>query len=168
MNNARTLLALDTSSTRTGWAFFIDGKYASSGVIDYTSEEAKKLSSDERIKEMCISIFETINTFHPDSIAIEKMTVSRNMTTVHVLSKIIGTVFAYAIQCDINYYEIEASQWRAALHMQKRGRKRDEYKKLSVQYAQKIAGKDITDDEADAICIGESFWKKELNVYVGN
>ena len=160
MNNARTLLSLDTSSTRTGWAFFIEGKYTQSGVIDYTSKEAKKLSSDERIKKMCLRIFETIKIFHPDSIVIEKMTVSRNMTTVRVLSKIIGIVFAYAIQCDINYYEIEASQWRATLHMQKRGRKRDEYKKLSVQYAQKIAGKVITDDEADAICIGESFWKK--------
>lgn len=160
MNNARTLLSLDTSSTRTGWAFFIEGKYSKSGVIDYTSKEAKKLSSDERIREMCLRIFEIVKKFHPDSIVIEKMTVSRNMTTVRVLSKIIGTVFAFAIQCDINYYEIEASQWRATLHMQKRGRKRDEYKKLSVQYAQKIAGKVITDDEADAICIGESFWKK--------
>lgn len=160
MKKCTTLLSLDTSSTRTGWAFFIDGKYTQSGVIDFTSKEAKKLSSDERVKNMCLSIFETIKKIHPDTIAIEKMTVSRNMVTVRVLSKIIGTVYAYAIQNKIEYYEIESSQWRSMLHMQKRGRKRDEYKRISVQYAQKITGKTITDDEADAICIGRSFFEK--------
>ena len=43
--------------------------------------------------------------------------------------------------------------------MQKCGRKRDEYKKRSIQYAKNIAHKDITDDEADAICIGQGFLK---------
>ena len=158
--NKITLMALDTSSTRTGWAFFIEGKYNQSGIIDLTTKENKILSSDDRVKKMCLSVFEIIKEFHPNTIVIEKLTVSRNMATVRILSKIIGTVFAYAIQYNINYYEIETSQWRAILHMQKRGRIRDEYKNLSVQYAQKIAGKVITDDEADAICIGESFWKR--------
>ena len=167
MNNLTTLLSLDTSSTRTGWAFFIGAKYNCSGVIDFTSKDAKKLSSDNRIKEMCLSIYELIKKYHPDTIVIEKLTVSRNMVTVRVLSKIIGTVYSYAIQNNIKYFEIEASQWRAALNMQKRGRKRDEYKKLSVQYAQRVAEKKITDDEADAICIGESFLRTN-NVYMGN
>ena len=156
-----TILSLDTSSTKTGWAFFFFNTYNQSGVIDLTTKENKKLSSDDRIKKMCLNIFDLIKKYSPDIIVIEKLTVSRNMVTVRVLAKIIGTVYAYALQNKICYVELEASQWRASLHMQKCGRKRDEYKKLSIQYAKKIAHKNITDDEADAICIGQGFLKNE-------
>lgn len=152
-----TLISLDTSSSKTGWAFFINGKYNQSGLIDLTTKENKKLSSDDRIGKMCLTIFELINKYSPDTIVIEKLTVSRNMVTVRVLAKIIGTVYAYALQNKTNYIELESSQWRSALHMQKHGRKRDEYKKLSIEYAQNIAHKEINDDEADAICIGQGF-----------
>ena len=154
-----SLLSLDTSSTRTGWAFFIGGKYKKSGVIDLTSKEAKKMSSDDRISTMCKTIFSIIQKLKPDSVVIEKLTVSRNMTTVRVLSKIIGTVYSYSILNDINCIEVEASQWRSALGMQKRGRKRDEYKKISVQYVEELISKKVTDDEADAVCIGLGYMK---------
>lgn len=167
MNKSTTTLSLDTSSTRTGWAFFVNKIYNQSGIVDLTTKENKKLSSDDRIEKMCLNIFDLIKKFHPDIIVIEKLTVSRNMNTVRVLSKIIGTVYAYALQNKIRYVELEASQWRSYLHMQKRGRKRDEYKKLSIQHAKIVANKDITDDEADAICIGQGFLKMN-NVYMGN
>lgn len=157
MNMGTTLLSLDTSSSKTGWAFFIDDKYSKSGLIDLTTRENRKLSSEDRIGKMCLTIFELIEKFNPDTIVIEKLTVSRNMATVRVLAKIIGTVYAYALKNKIDYVELETSQWRSVLHMQKRGRKRDEYKKLSIQYAKSIAHKDINDDEADAICIGQGF-----------
>ena len=162
-----TILSLDTSSTSTGWAFFVDNIYNQSGVIDLTTKENKKLPSDDRIEKMCLNIFNLIKRYDPDTVVIEKLTVSRNMVTVRVLAKIIGTVYAYALQNKIRYVELEASQWRASLHMQKRGRKRDEYKKLSIQYAKSVANKDVTDDEADAICIGQGFLRMN-NVYMGN
>ena len=108
---------------------------------------------------MCFCINEILNKYLPDIIVIEKLNVSRNMNTVRQLSKIIGFIYSYSIINNCEYYEIQPSQWRSKLGMQKNGRKRDEYKKISIEYVKKLLNIDVADDEADAICAGIGYIK---------
>lgn len=108
---------------------------------------------------MCLKIIDVLNTHRPDIIVIEKLSVSRNMISLRALCKIMGAVYCYCILKNIFYFEIQPSQWRSKLGMQKANRKRDEYKELSIQYVRDKYGLNVTDDIADAICIGEGYIK---------
>ena len=60
------LLSLDTSSSKTGWAYFEDTKYKKSGIIDLDTKECKKKyknNSDNRIKDMCIEVLNLLQKY---------------------------------------------------------------------------------------------------------
>lgn len=157
------MISLDTSSSKTGWAYFLAGKYKKSGVIDLDTKECKKKyqnNSDKRIEDMCLAVLELLQKHQPDIIVIEKLNVSRNMNAVRVLSKVIGAVYTYYIMNDdCFYFEIQPTQWRSQLGMQSGKKKRDELKQLSVEYVKNTLGIDVTDDEADSICAGIAYIK---------
>ena len=157
------LLSLDTSSSKSGWAYFENAKYKKSGVIDLGTKECKKKykgNSDKRIEDMCLAVWDLLQKYKPDIIVIEKLNVSRNMNATRVLSKIIGVVYTYYILTDdCSYFEIQPTQWRSQLGMQSGKKKRDELKQLSIEYVKNTLGKDVTDDESDSICQGLAYIK---------
>lgn len=109
---------------------------------------------------MCIAIINLLKEYQPDIIVIEKLNVGRNMVATRCLSKIIGAVYCYSILSDdVFYYEIQPSQWRSKIGIQSKSRKRDEYKRLSIEYVKNELGIDVSDDEADAICAGIGYIK---------
>ena len=149
------LISLDTRRTKKGWEYFENAVYINSGVINLDTKDYKKIysgKSDDRVKDMCMKIIELLKKYQPDIILIEKLSVSRNMVSVRQLSKIIGAVYTYSILNNCWYYEIQPSEWRGNLGMQAKGRKRDEYKKLSIAYVKNNFNIDVSDDEADSIC----------------
>lgn len=155
-------ISLDTSSSKTGWAYFESSKYKKSGVIDLDTKECKKKykgNSDERVKDMCLAIISLLEKYKPDIIVIEKLNVSRNMTATRILAKIIGVVYCYSLLHDCFYYEIQATQWRGQLDMQGKGKKREDFKQLAIEYVKNMLGIDVTDDEADSICAGIGYIK---------
>lgn len=156
------LISLDTSSSKTGWALFENGKYIKSNVIDLDTKECKKIykeNSDKRIEDMCLSVWNLLDENKPDIIVIEKLNVGRNMVAVRALSKVIGMVYCYSILNKCFYYEIQPSQWRSQLGMQSSKRKREEYKQLSVQYVKDNFSINVSDDESDSICAGVGYIK---------
>ena len=96
------VLAFDTSTKKTGWALFINGKYAESGLIDLS----KNKNVEERIKKMCLTITTLIFDKSPDHVVIEELPSTRNADTVRKLSRIIGAVYYYCISKDIDYTEM--------------------------------------------------------------
>lgn len=73
-NIKHKLLSLDTSSSSTGWAYYENGKYIKSGVIDL--KNIKDTSS--RLKLMVEEIYKCIDYYSPTSIVIETPVVLRN------------------------------------------------------------------------------------------
>ena len=157
------MLSLDTSSSKTGWSYFLAGQYKKSGVIDLDTKECKKKyknNSDKRIEDMCLAVWDLLQKYKPDIIVIEKLNVSRNMNATRVLSKVIGAVYTYYILTDdCSYFEIQPTQWRSQLGMQAGKKKRDELKQLSIEYVKNTLGKDVIDDESDSICQGLAYIK---------
>ena len=145
------VLALDTSSNKTGWALFINGKYAESGVIDLS----KNKNVEDRIKKMCMSITALIFDKSPDNVVIEQLSSTRNADTTRKLSRIIGAVYFYCISKNINYSEISCKSWRNAVGIKNvKGKrvKEESVKRVLLKY-----NLNINDDEADAINICEAF-----------
>lgn len=156
------MISLDTSSTKTGWAYFENGKYVESNVINLNDREYQKKykdNSDKRIEDMCLHIIDLLKNYEPNIIVLEKLNVGRNMVAVRCLSKIIGVVYCYSILNNCFYYEIQASQWRSQIGIQGKNRKRDEYKKLAIEYVKNALDIEVTDDEADSICVGIGYIK---------
>ena len=156
------MISLDTSSSKTGWAYFLAGKYKKSGIIDLDTKECKKKykgNSEQRLEDMCLAIINLLREYKPDIIVIEKLNVGRNMIAVRHLAKVIGVVYCYSILSDCFYYEIQPSQWRSQIGIQGKNRKRDEYKQLAIEYVKNTLGIDVTDDEADSICAGIGYIK---------
>ena len=157
------LLSLDTSSSKTGWAYFENTEYKNSGVIDLDTNEHKKIyknNSEKRIEDMCLAVWDLLQKNKPDIIVIEKLNVSRNMNATRVLSKVIGTVYTYYILADdCSYFEIQPTQWRSQLGMQAGKKKREELKQLSIEYVKDTIGKTVSDDESDSICQGLAYIK---------
>ena len=154
-------MTFDTSSSKTGWAIFDGAIYRTHGLIDLDKEK----DSEKRTKDMCLEITRLLNTHKPGIVVVEKMNVSRNMNVVRTLCKIIDCLYYYSIlNPNIDYHEMQASTWRGLLDMQKPGRKRDEYKELSVQYIKDRLKMDVTDDESDALCIGYAYIKQFENL----
>lgn len=156
------LISLDTSTTKTGWAYFENGNYIKSGVINLDTSECKKKyknDSDLRIKDMSIEVWDMLNKCMPDIVVIEKLNVGRNMVATRNLSKIIGVAYLYSILNNCFYFEIQPSQWRSQLGMQSSKRKREEYKLLSIKYVKENFNIDVSDDESDSICAGVGYIK---------
>lgn len=150
-----TLLSLDTSTTRTGWSVFIDGFFYQSGAID-----CSKSDKNEKLNDMIAMVTMELNTWEPDIVVVEQMNVSRNMLATRKLCELVGAVRAWTIWHDSFFYEMAPSEWRKAIGISTSGGKRDEYKELSKSYVKEyIIDRDITDDEADAICIGTGYIK---------
>jgi Holliday junction resolvasome RuvABC endonuclease subunit len=145
------VLAFDTSSNKTGWALFINGKYAESGVIDLH----KHKNSEERIKEMCLSITSLIFDKSPNHVVIEQLPSTRNADTTRKLSRIIGAVFYYCISNNIEYSEMPCSTWRKLVGIE--NSKRNKAKADSMNHVLQKYKLDINDDEADAINICEAY-----------
>ena len=151
------MISMDTSTTKTGWAYFENSVYISSGVINLDTKESKKKyknNTDLRIKDMCLNIFSLLNKYSPDIIVVEKLNVCRNMAVVRKLSKIIDIVYVYSIINNCTYYEIQPTQWRSKLGLQEGKKKREDFKQASINYIKETHGIDVGDDEADSICAG--------------
>lgn len=153
------LIAMDTSSNSTGIAIFVDGKLSRHFLIDL-----KKIkNTDDRIKEMIGQIYNIIEKERPDIIVTELTVVTRNAQAQRNLTVILGAIYGKCIEKDIWYESFRPSEWRSLIHtdIKPSGKKREDFKSWSLQIvSDKYKVQCDTDDESDAILIGEAYINK--------
>lgn len=145
------LVSIDGSTRKTGMALFDGDKYVDSILIDLSKDKAQ---TDERISTMGLKIWNQLNQWNPDVVYIEEPKGHSNIDLVRKLSEILGMVRAWCITHLAIYREIKPSEWRARLGFKQGTTKREELKQESMDYVKVRYGLDVSDDEADAICIG--------------
>ena len=64
----------------------------------------------------------------------------------------------------VDYDIVAPSHWRSVLGGSW-GRKRDEQKQHAIEYVKDVLDKDVSSDEADALCIGLSFIKEDNSAW---
>lgn len=145
------VLALDTSSTITGWCLFVNGKYFESGTIDLH----KQKDSDLRVKAMCLKIMKLMDGLQPTEVVVEELTSMRNVRTVRILTRIIGSAYNSCLVRNVSYAEIPCSTWRNIVNIKNKRRKI--VKELSIARASDLYKKYIDDNEADAINLCDAY-----------
>lgn len=148
------LLSLDCSTKCSGLAVWDNGKYVESHVID----KSKIKDADERQKEMGIELWKGLDYYRPSIIYIEDTYCHGNPEVQKKLNRIQGIIYAWCITHDTEFHCIMPSSWRKYIPEFPNGKgiKRQEQKEFSINYVTENYGfKPTTDDEADAILIGE-------------
>ncbi len=152
------LLSMDTSSTSTGIAVFINSKYQKWSLL----ETDKKLKGDDKLNQMISLIYKYINEERPGIICLELTAVTRNPRVQRMLTELIGAIRGKCIDSSIFYYDFRPSEWRKTIMentgIKPKSRKRDDLKQWSLDVVNNIFNiKTDSDDVSDAILIGEHY-----------
>ena len=146
------LLSLDQSSTKSGYAYFVDGKYIESGVIDkHTIDDTAK-----RIREMGLALCSKIKELQVDTVIAEDIQNQSNVKAVISLARLQGCLVLYCASKGIKLEFLHPTQWRKALGYRQGNKvKRAELKQQSADYVKEHFGfDDFSEDRNEAICIG--------------
>lgn len=150
------VLAIDSSTNKSGIAYFCNGKYKAHHLLDCSKDK----NMDSRFEAMSQKLWGILEIYRPNIIYIEETAVLRNAQTQRFLTRLQGVVYAWCINHGCEFNTIRPASWRSAIGM-KQGRavKREQLKEQSVKYVSDNYGLNVGDDEADAICIGDAVMK---------
>ena len=146
------ILVFDQSTRCSGWAYFLDGEYKTSGIVDMSKS---KLETDERSFEMAKELWKIIKKYKPDELVIEQVQNQSNTKTVIILARLAGMIIGYAEAHGVKTHTVEPAKWRRALSYNQGPKvKRAELKKQSIDYVKKNLGETMPEDQAEAVCEG--------------
>lgn len=155
------VLSFDQSTVVTGWAIFDDGAYVKSGTIDLSNNH----DMANRLKHMIMMISGMITAIKPNLVVVEDVQNQMNNATFKTLAQLQGAIMHICFANEIRLSIVAPSTWRRKLGFQQGRKIRRSYLKMqAVEYAKQYCKKKITDDEADAICIGVSVYMKDATV----
>ena len=148
------VLSLDQSTTRSGFAVFINDKYDHSGVID----KHKIKDSEERFKAMYEGIHDLIVAENPSIVVLENAQAQGgNMAVYKLLCQLQGAIMGMCYAKGIKFCVMAPTQWRKVLSFQQGPKiKREELKRQSIEYAKRFGIED-SEDRAEAACIGAAY-----------
>ena len=149
-----TTLAIDQSTTKSGYSIFVDGKLDTYGLIVANGDSEKR-------------VFRTVEVFkhliqetQPDAIALENVQYQSNPKVLILLSKLLGILEFIALDNEIETYIVMPKVWKSTCKI--KGRKRKEQKENTVNFIKKEYGIDVSEDIADSISINYHLNKKEV------
>ena len=142
------ILSIDPASLNGvhGWAYFHNSKLIKSGSYNFKGKNEAKI--DKLISDM-------LEALKPDVLAVELQFLKNNVQT---LIKLVEGRMYYqinAVKRNIKIELIEASKWQST--MLGKTKPRDTVKKLSVLRVKGVYKKIASEDEADAINLGEYY-----------
>lgn len=151
------VLSFDQSTRVSGWAYFEDGQYVESGIIDM---HKSKLETEERSFAMAKEIWKIINKYKPQYLILEDVQQQSNPRTMIILARLAGMIIGYAEAHNVNVRILLPSQWRKQLGYSQGAKvKRQELKQQSIQHVKNVYGLELSEDECEACCINEAAHK---------
>ena len=159
--DCRRLLALDQATIITGWALYDDEKLINYGI--YNANQEENLNSRlVNIKQWLVNIVELAK---PDIVVFEDIQLQEfekripnqkkdniGLLTYKALAKLIGVLECLLTEMKIEYYIVPSSVWRSSVNIT--GRSRSDKKKNAQIKVKQWYDIRVSEDEADAICIG--------------
>lgn len=180
------MIAIDGSTTKTGIAVFNlnskklcmhtviapdnivkplskkDRKGLTKTQLKIRQGQIKKENIDYRISEMIKELDKVFNDYIPEVIVMEDTYANKDMYAYKKLCHLQGLVLSYCITKKVTFILKPPQSWRKDLDFEitENGMQhtREDYKLMSVKYIKDKYGIEVTDDEADAICIGDSYF----------
>lgn len=163
------MFTIDSSTKKTGVTIWKNAKYFKTILINYDSNDHK---DDKELKKQCEqmntryplmvnAILDLLYQYKPSIIYVEDEVVTRNMDACRFLFRLQGAIEGWAILNNCEFNTVRPTEWRKACDFkQGRGQKRSELKQQSIDYVKKLFNLELTDDEADSVCVGLYVLKK--------
>lgn len=142
-----TLLALDQASQTTGYAIFKDSRLIQHG--KFTFED---FDFGVRLTKIRNKIIELIRDNNIDQLVFEDIQLQQNVDTFKKLAEVFGVVYELATELNIPNEAILSSVWKSGLKI--KGADRTSQKRAASTWVAQTYNLKVTQDEADAICIG--------------
>jgi len=153
------LIAIDSSTTGSGYAVYINGILNYYGV--YTTNHIS--NSRERLETMMRTLCQKIEEDKPDIVITELTVVNRNAEAQRNLSMLLGAIYYKCLELGIEYHSLRPTEWRKLVRNKEESipRKREELKKWSKAKVKDIYKIDTDDDNiSDAILLGQGYINK--------
>lgn len=151
---SKILIALDESTTCTGYAVFNDSELIKHGLFALKSKDVL-----ERVSYIMEEIEKLIKTYKPDNMVIEDVQITMNAATTKSLLGLQFMIEVYAHRNNISCETYRTTKWRKILGLSNsRSLDRKAKKQETIDYVKDKYGIDVLkDDESDAIAIGTAY-----------
>lgn len=151
---SKILIALDESTTCTGYAVFDDGELIEHGIFSFKNKDVL-----ERVSLIMEEIEKLIKTYKPDNMVIEDVQITMNAATAKSLLGLQFMIEVYAHRNNISCETYRTTKWRKILGLSNsRSLDRKAKKQETIDYVKDKYGIDVLkDDESDAIAIGTAY-----------
>ena len=147
-------LALDQALQKTGWAYFDNGELVDYGCFN--------IDSSSPIGRRLAIFWDHLGKLHQEhefeEVVFEGIQNQNNNETYKKLAYVQAAIMLWCYYKNIDYEILAPSEWRSKLNYTF-GKKREEQKANAINYVKDMINKEVTSDEADAICIGFAFKK---------
>lgn len=155
--NVTRVIAIDDATNISGWSIYDNKELIAYGKVELTQKDTV-----ERISKMRQWLINMIDNWKPDKIAIEDIQLQKfagknghtetAVTTYKVLAQLQGVLLVTCFEKNIPCAVIHTATWRA--HCKITAKSRTDQKRAAQLFVQNKFEKNVTQDEADAICIG--------------
>lgn len=155
------ILALDQASRVTGYAIFEDDNLIDSGTFTLTDDDV-----GERLVQLRNTIINFIEQQKINVVLFEDIQLqagAAGVTTYKVLAEVFGVIQELVTEKAIEYHIIHSQTWKSALNI--KGKARTEQKRNAQAYVADTFNLKVTQDAADAICIGAAYIKSNKSAF---
>ena len=151
---SKFIIALDQSTQLTGYAIFQDKDLIAHGVFSPSGDyEHRIVKLRQWLLDKLEPLKPNVEVYFEDIQLQDLGGGSIGVTTFKKLAHVQGALIITCIEEDIPYTIVSAATWRKTCGI--KGRVRSEYKPAAQAHVLEKYGIQATEDEADAICIGE-------------
>lgn len=151
------VIALDQATNVTGYAIFVNGDLKEFG---HTKFDGDYLVRIVQLRDMILNLIQEYKednlTFAIEDIQLQKIpgsTQEANVLTYKKLAHVQGVLLELFTELYVDYIVVPSATWRSTCNI--KGRLRADKKKAAQEYVKNTFGIKATQDEADAICIGQ-------------
>ena len=148
------ILSLDQSTRITGYAIFDNNNLIKVGKFDISP------SGDigQRLVRFRDKILSLIKEYNINKVCFEEIqlqnNIINNVDTFKKLANVYGVLLETLVEIDMEYEIISSNTWKSKCGIRKLGREKE--KKAAQDFVNSTYGIKVTQDEADAICLGYS------------
>lgn len=157
------LLSFDQAANLTGWSYWEDRKPVEWGVI---TPQPKSAKGGQRLNSLYSQYKDLVKKYKPNTIVCEPPIGDdddgKGHKTLFVLSQVMGLLEMIAAESLIPLELMPAARWQFNCGIHKRDRaSRKQGAKDFIAKEYRISPDEISQDEADSLCIAHSFYTQK-------
>lgn len=153
------LISVDQATSVTGFAIYKDGELIKHGKVKF---EGTAISRISQVREWLKGLVNELNQENTKlEVALEEIQLQQDVVTFKTLAWLQGALLEMLHSEGIKTELVFATEWKSTCGV--KGKGRAEQKRNAQQYVVDKFGIKATQDECDAICLGQHILKKSEN-----